>query len=56
MMKLKQSLADPTLELEPGGPLQDALTQIREAKDKIVHAVMQKAVDDGCYQRAKWPL
>ena len=42
------------MEPEPDGPLQDAVTQIREAKDKIVRAVIKKAIDDGCYQRAKW--
>ena len=42
------------MEVEPDGPLPDAITQIREAKDKIVRAVIKKAIDDGCYQRAKW--
>jgi hypothetical protein len=35
-------------------PLADAYTQIREARDRIVAAVIQRAIDDGCYQRAKW--
>jgi hypothetical protein len=35
-------------------PLPDAFTQIREARDRIVAAVIERAVKDGCHQRAKW--
>ncbi len=35
-------------------PLPDAFTQIRQARDEIIAAVIRRAIDDGCYQRAKW--
>jgi hypothetical protein len=35
-------------------PLADAFTQIREARDRIVAAIIKRAIDDGCHQRAKW--
>ena len=35
-------------------PLADAYTQIREARDRIVEAVIQRAIDEGSYQHAKW--
>ena len=35
-------------------PLPDAFTQIREAKDAIVAAIIDRAIKDGCHQRAKW--
>ena len=34
--------------------LADAYTQIREARDRIVEAVIQRAIDEGSYQHAKW--
>ncbi len=37
-----------------GKPLPDALTQIRDARDRIVAAIIDRAEQDGCYQRAKW--
>jgi hypothetical protein len=35
-------------------PPADAFTQIREKRDKIVAAIIKRAIDDGCHQRAKW--
>jgi hypothetical protein len=35
-------------------PLKDAVTQIREKQDEIVCAVINKAIDEGSYQAAKW--
>jgi hypothetical protein len=37
-----------------GKPLPDALTQIRDARDRIVAAVIERAEKDGSYQHAKW--
>ena len=54
MLRSKPSSAEPTVEPQPDGPLPDAVTQIQEAKDRIVHAVIKKAIDDGSYQHAKW--
>jgi hypothetical protein len=39
---------------QPAGPLADAFTQIREARDAIVAAVIRRAQDEGSYQHAKW--
>ena len=35
-------------------PLPDAFTQIRDARDRIVAAVIARAEKDGSYQHAKW--
>ncbi len=35
-------------------PLPDVHTQIQQAKEKIIAAVIRKAIDDGSYQHAKW--
>ena len=35
-------------------PLPDAFTQIREARDRIIAAVIDRAENDGSYQHAKW--
>jgi len=39
---------------EQGSALADAFVQIRESRDRIVAAVIQRAVEDGSYQHAKW--
>jgi hypothetical protein len=54
MMRSTQSPADPALEPASDGALPDAIAQIQQARDKIVHAVIQKAIDEGSYQHAKW--
>ncbi len=38
----------------PSAPVPDAFTQIRQARDEIVAAIIRRAIDDGCCQRAKW--
>jgi len=35
-------------------PLPDAFTQIREARDRLIAAVIARAEKDGCHQRTKW--
>lgn len=35
-------------------PLPDAFTQIRDHRDRIVAAVIDRAEKDGSYQHAKW--
>ena len=35
-------------------PLPDAFTQIRDARDRLIAAVIARAVQDGCHQRTKW--
>ena len=41
-------------DLQTETPLADAFTQIRDNRDKIVAAVIKRAIDDGSYQHAKW--
>jgi hypothetical protein len=38
----------------PALELKDAFTQIREARDRIVAAVIARALAEGSYQHAKW--
>jgi hypothetical protein len=35
-------------------PLLDAFTQIRDARDRLIAAVIERAENDGCHQRTKW--
>jgi hypothetical protein len=35
-------------------PLPDAFTQIRDARDRLIAAVIERAEKDGCHQRTKW--
>jgi hypothetical protein len=35
-------------------PLPDAFTQIRDARDRIIAAVIARAEQEGSYQHAKW--
>ena len=35
-------------------PPADAFTQIREARDRLIAAVIDRALKDGCHQRTKW--
>ena len=35
-------------------PLKDAFTQIREARDRMVASVIDRAIAEGSYQHAKW--
>lgn len=48
----------PGLSCDPDGradaPLPDAFTQIREARDRIIAAVIARAEQEGSYQHAKW--
>ena len=34
--------------------LPDAYTQIRDARDRLIAAVIERAEKDGCHQRTKW--
>ena len=64
MSKLRTNPATsgPAVEQRPGRPaerssdrpLPDAFVQIREARDRIIAAVIERAVKDGSYQHAKW--
>jgi hypothetical protein len=58
MTKFKTSPADNCEPLEPPAErrpdLPDAFTQIREARDRIIAAVIARAEQDGSYQHAKW--
>ena len=64
MAKIRTNPAagDPAVEQEPErppghsceDPLPDAFIQIRDARDRIVAAVIERAVKDGSYQHAKW--
>jgi hypothetical protein len=45
---------DAAIDRKTDKPLPDAFTQIRDNRDKIVAAVIQRAIDDGSYQHAKW--
>jgi len=35
-------------------PLPDAFTQIRDARNRLIAAVIDRAEKDGCHQRTKW--
>jgi hypothetical protein len=35
-------------------PSPDAFTQIRDARDRLIAAVIARAQKDGCHQRTKW--
>ena len=39
---------------EHSADLPDAFTQIRDARDRIIAAVIARAKQDGSYQHAKW--
>jgi hypothetical protein len=64
MSKLRTNPATsgPAIEQRPGRPaerssdqpLLDAFTQIRDARDRLIAAVIDRAVKDGCHQRTKW--
>jgi hypothetical protein len=54
MSKAKLAPETGRLDQPVDSPLKDALTQIQEAKNAIVAAVIAKAIDDGSYQHAKW--
>ena len=64
MAKLRTNSAtsDPAADQRPGRaagrpaeqPLPDAFTQIREARDRLIAAVIERAVKDGSYQHTKW--
>jgi hypothetical protein len=64
MSKLRTNSAssDPVVGQQPEGPagrssenpLPDAFTQIREARDRLIAAVIERAEKDGCHQRTKW--
>ena len=34
--------------------LPDAFTQIRDARDRLIASVIERALKDGCHQRTKW--
>jgi hypothetical protein len=54
--------SDPAAEEQPGrpagrsseNPLPDAFTQIRDARNRLIAAVIARAEADGCHQRTKW--
>ena len=54
--------SDPAVGQRPEGPagqssensLPDAITQIRDARDPLIAAVIERALKDGCHQRTKW--
>ena len=64
MSKLRTNAATsgPAVDQRPGRPadrssdqpLLDAFTQIRDARDRIIAAVIERAEKDGSYQHAKW--
>lgn len=55
MSKAKTGTAtDRPMDGRAAGPMKDAVTQIREKQDEIVCAVIQRAIDEGSYQAAKW--
>jgi hypothetical protein len=35
-------------------PLPEAFTQIRDARDRLIAAIIDRAEKDGCHQRTKW--
>lgn len=54
--------SDPAVGQQPEGlagrsseiPLPDAFTQIRDARNRLIAAIIDRAEKDGCYQRTKW--
>ena len=60
--RTNSATSDPAVDQRPGrsaggsseDPLPDAFTQILDARDRLIAAVIERAVKDGCHQRTKW--